>query len=80
MTEETKSIRKQYILALLVELKTKEDVFNRMVGNLYSGICADEMNEILDELKKFDVKVDYYQYIPGRVHFSNLDRLIKVYG
>lgn len=51
-----------------------------MVGSLYSGICADEINEILDTLnEKYGVKVSYYQMIPGRVQFYNLDSLIKEY-
>lgn len=80
MTDEIKDIRKKYIYALLNELKTRATVFNQMVGPLYSGICADEINEILNELKKLDVVVNYYQYMPGRVHFSNLDKLIETYG
>lgn len=79
MTAKIKKARNKYILELLKELKSKEEVFNLLGGSLYSGICADEINEILDELNKLDVKVYYYQYIPGRVHFQNLDKLIKEY-
>ena len=71
---------KEEIYDLLIQLKKLSEAFNQMIGSLYSGICADEMNEILDELKKMDVKVTYYQYIPGRVRFTNLDKLIEKYN
>ena len=73
-------IKNRSILKLLVELKDKGEVFNKMVGSLYSGICADEINKILDELKfKYNVGVSYYQYAPGRIEFGNLDELIEKY-
>lgn len=73
-------IRDEEIYDLLIELKSLSEAFNRMVGPLYSGICANEMNEILDRLNdKYGLKVNYWQYIPGRVDFSNLDKLIEKY-
>ena len=73
------NIRKKYILELLNELKLREEIFNQLLGSLYSNICADEINEIILELEKFDVKVEYYQWIPGRVKFTNLDKLLNEY-
>lgn len=73
-------INNRSILKLLVELKGKGEVFNKMGGSLYSGICADEMNKILDELKfKYKVAVSYCQYVPGEIEFGNLDELIEKY-
>jgi len=72
---------KKEIYDLLLQLKSLSEAFNQMVGSLYSGICAGEMNDILDTLNgKYNVKVNYYQYIPGRVNYTNLDRLIELYG
>ena len=68
------------IYNLLINLRNLSNAFNQMVGSLYSGICADEINEILDTLnERYGVKVSYYQMIPGRVQFNNLDSLIKEY-
>ena len=68
------------IYNLLINLRDLSNAFNQMVGSLYSGICADEINEILDTLnEKYGVKVSYYQMTPGRVQFNNLDSLIKEY-
>jgi len=79
MIEKIKNLRKKYIFELLIELKNREEAFNKMIGSLYSNICADEINEIIWELEKFDVKVDYYQYKPGRVTFTNLEKLLEKY-
>jgi len=74
------NIRKKQIYDNLIELKKLSEAFNKMGGYLYSSICADEMNVILEKLKKYQVEVNYYQWIPGRVEFSNLDKLIEQYG
>ena len=34
------------IYNLLINLRDLSNAFNQMVGSLYSGICADEINEI----------------------------------
>lgn len=70
---------KNEILKLLYELKSKGEVFNKMVGYLYSSICADEMTELIYKLEKYNVKVEYYQPYPGRVAFLNMDYLIEKY-
>ena len=72
---------KEEIYDLLILLRKLSEAFNHMIGSLYSGICAGEMNDIIDTLnEKYNVKVNYYQYIPGRVRYTNLDRLIELYG
>ena len=71
---------KQEIKKLLNELKWRGEAFNQMGGFLYSNILADEMTSILNDLKSHDVEVSYYQCIPGRIYFSNLDELIKKYA
>lgn len=72
---------KTEIYSLLIKLRGLSEAFNQMGGSLYSGICADEINELLDTLnEKYDVKVSYYQMIPGRVNFNNLDKLIEEYS
>jgi len=64
----------------LDELERLGHAFNSMVGSLYSGICADEINNIINILKEqYNVKVSWYQPIPGRVEFSNLIELKKEY-
>ena len=56
------------------------DAFNHMGGSLYSGICADEMNEIIQTLNDtFGIDVEFYQDVPGRVKFTNLKTLIEEY-
>lgn len=74
-------IDRRNILEKLNKLKSLGEAFNQMTGSLYSGICADEINEILDDLNdNYGVKVNYYQYIPGRVNFTNINKLIEQYG
>lgn len=64
----------------LVHLRGLSEAFNKMGGALYSGICADEMNEIIDELRnKYKIEIHYWQPMAGRVDFENLDELIKKY-
>lgn len=70
---------KQEIKKLLNELKWRGEAFNEVGGFLYSNILADEMTSILNDLKSHDVEVSYYQHVPGRIHFNNLDELIKKY-
>ena len=72
--------RRKEIYDLLVQLRNLAQAFNRMGGYLYSGICAAEINEIIDTLKnKYDVNVDYWQPSEGRVNFTNLQSLIEKY-
>lgn len=71
---------KTEIYDLLIKLRDLSKAFNNMVGYLYSGICADEINEIIDTLKtKYDVNVNYWQPYAGRVNFTNLQSLIEKY-
>lgn len=75
------SRRNKKIYDLLIELQKHGEAFNKMVGTLYSGICADEINNILNKLKRnYNVEVSYYQWIPGRIEFNNLESLIKTYS
>jgi len=72
--------RRKEIYDLLIQLRDLAKAFNNMVGYLYSGICADEINELIDTLKtKYDVKVNYWQPSEGRVSFTNLQSLIEKY-
>lgn len=72
---------KKYIRESLYKLQKLSEAFNQMGGSLYSGICADEMNDIILTLNEtFGIDVKYYQYIPGRVEFTNLKTLIEEYG
>lgn len=72
---------KKYIQESLYKLQKLSEAFNLMGGSLYSGICADEMNDIILTLNEtFGIDVDYYQYMPGRVEFTNLKTLIEKYG
>lgn len=72
---------RKYIQESLYKLKKLSEAFNLMGGSLYSGICADEMNDIILTLNEtFGIDVDYYQYMPGRVEFTNLKTLIEKYG
>jgi hypothetical protein len=72
--------RRKEIYDLLIQLRDLAKAFNSMTGYLYSGICADEINEIIDILKnKYDVKVNYWQPSEGRVSFTNLQSLIEKY-
>ena len=76
-------VNKEYkaeIYGLLIKLRDLSEAFNKMVGSLYSGICADEINELLDILnEKYGVKVSYWQPYAGRVSFTNLQSLIEKY-
>jgi hypothetical protein len=72
---------KKEIYNLLCELKEKGKVFNMMGGSLYSGIIADEMNDINYKLKyTHSIDVQFYQPCEGRVKFHNLDELIDEYN
>ena len=80
--ESTKKVvrQKKEIYSLLIKLRDLSDAFNKMGGSLYSGICADEINEIINTLnEKYGVKVSYYQPSAGRVSFTNLQSLIEKY-
>ena len=71
---------KKFVLESLYNLQKLCDVFNQMGGSLYSEICADEMNKIIRILNEtFDIGVNYYQAVPGRVEFTNLKTLIEEY-
>ena len=71
---------KKFVLESLYNLRKLCDVFNQMGGSLYSEICADEMNKIIRILNEtFDIGVNYYQDVPGRVKFTNLKTLIEEY-
>jgi len=71
---------KKEIYDLLCKLKKKSELFNMMVGSLYSSICADEMSNINYTLKyTYSVDVQFYQPCEGRVIFYNLDKLINEY-
>ena len=73
--------RRKEIYDNLIKLKNLSEAFNNMGGYLYSSICADEMNEIIHTLQnKYEVNVEYWQCMPGRVDFTNLDKLIEKYG
>ena len=72
--------RRKEIYGLLIQLRELAKTFNDMTGYLYSGMCADEINEIIETLKtKYDVKVNYWQPSASRVSFTNLQSLIKKY-
>ena len=72
---------RKYIQESLHKLQKLSEAFNLMGGTLYSGICADEMNDIILTLNEtFGIDVEYYQYMPGRVEFTNLKTLIEKYG
>jgi hypothetical protein len=72
---------RKYIQESLYKLQKLSEAFNLMGGTLYSGICADEMNDIILTLNEtFGIDVEYYQYMPGRVEFTNLKTLIEKYG
>ena len=71
---------KKFVLESLYNLRKLCDTFNQMSGSLYSEICADEMNKIIQILNEtFDIGVNYYQDVPGRVKFTNLKTLIEEY-
>ena len=71
---------KKFVLESLYNLRKLCDVFNQMSGSLYSEICTDEMNKIIQILNEtFDIGVNYYQDVPGRVKFTNLKTLIEEY-
>ena len=71
---------KKFVLESLYNLQKLCDIFNQMSGSLYSEICADEMNKIIQILNEtFDIGVNYYQDVPGRVKFTNLKTLIEEY-
>ena len=71
---------KKFVLESLYNLRKLCDVFNQVSGSLYSEICADEMNKIIQILNEtFDIGVNYYQDVPGRVKFTNLKTLIEEY-
>ena len=68
------------ILEKLKKLKVEGEVFNQMVGSLYSNIKADEINEIIYDLKEnYGIETKVWQCIPGRADFSYVDRLIERY-
>ena len=68
------------ILEKLKKLKQEGEVFNQMVGSLYSNIKADEINEIIyDRKENYGIDIDIYQWMPGRADFSHIDRLIEQY-
>ena len=72
--------RKKEIYDLLIKIRDLSEAFNNMGGYLYSSICADEINEIINTLKnKYDVNVNYWQPSDGRVSFTNLQSLIEKY-
>ena len=71
---------RKFVLESLYNLQKLYDIFNQMSGSLYSEICADEMNKIIQILNEtFDIGVNYYQDVPGRVKFTNLKTLIEEY-
>ena len=77
----TDNIHNKTILEKLVELKRLGKAFNQMGGSLYSGICADEMNQIMNDLKEhYNVEVIWKQPQEGRVTFTNLNILIIEYS
>ena len=68
------------IIEKLKKLKKEGEVFNQMVGSLYSNIKADEINELVNDLKEnYGIDPHIYQAIPGRADFSYVDRLIEQY-
>lgn len=68
------------ILEKLKKLKQEGEVFNQMVGSLYSNIKADEINAIIYDLKEnYGIDTHVWQRIPGRADFSYVDRLIEQY-
>lgn len=76
MYEEYK--RNVEILEKLKYLKSCGEVFNQMTGSLYSNIKADEINEIIYDLKEnYGIDPCVYQKTPGRADFSFVDRLIE---
>lgn len=68
------------ILEKLKELKKHGEVFNKLTGSLYSNIKADEINDLVNDLKEnYGIDTHIYQAIPGRADFSYVDRLIEQY-
>lgn len=69
------------IYGLLTELKKRGEAFNKMIGDLYPGICADDMNKIMYKLEhKFHINVKWFQPRLRHIEFLNLDELIEKYG
>lgn len=69
------------ILEKLKKLKVAGEVFNQMVGSLYSNIKADEINDLVNDLEEnYGIDVKISQIMPGRADFSYVDRLIEKYG
>lgn len=68
------------IYGLLTELRGLGEAFNKMVGNLYPGICADDMNKIMYKLEhKFHIDVKWFQPSLHHIEFLNLDELVEKY-
>lgn len=68
------------ILEKLKELKKCGEVFNQLTGSLYSGIEADKINDLVNDLEEnYGIDVKIRQIIPGRADFSYVDRLIEQY-
>ena len=69
------------IYGLLTDLKKRGEVFNKMVGTIYPGICAEDMNKIMYKLEhKFHIDVKWRQPSLHHIEFINLDNLIEKYG
>lgn len=68
------------IYGWLTELRGLGETFNKMVGDLYPSICADEMNKLMYKLEhKHKIVVKWRQW--GRhIDFINLNELIEKYG
>ena len=68
------------IYGLLTKLRGLGQAYNQMVGNLYPGICAHEMEEIVYKLEhKHKIKVNWYLPTIGSVSFTNLKDLLEKY-
>lgn len=77
----TDNIHNKTVLEKLVELKRLGEAFNQMVGGLYSSICADEINQIINDLKDHhSIEVTWWQPQNGRVVFKNINTLIEKYS
>lgn len=75
------NIHNKTVLEKLIELNRLGEVFNKMGGYLYSNICAVEISELLNDLKKHhNVEVDWSQPCMGRIEFINLNDLINKYS
>ena len=66
------------IYGLLIKLKELGELFNQMVGDLYTGDIADQMNRIIYLEHKHKIIIKWIQPL-RRISFLNLNELIEKY-